>query len=183
MNSVYGLQLEVSVGNDSGEGALQRLAVAFERGGEAIGDFGKYVFPKLVPAMEEAELIQFEAEGTGPIAGSWAALSPDYQAWKDRQTGTMLPTLELSGLLKAALTTSTSPSSHREWNASNFVFGTAGVDYASFHQAGTSKMTARPPFDFGSAFEDAMQRVTLEGLREAIKESSRGMLELEGGAT
>jgi phage gpG-like protein len=177
--SVYGLQLEVSVGNDTGEGALQRLAVAVERGGEAIADFGKYVFPKLGPAMEEAEAAQFEAEGAGPVAGSWAALTPTYQAWKEGVAPGM-PILELSGALRSALTSSSASGARREATASDFIFGTQGLPYASFHQTGTAKMKARPPFDFGAAFEEAMKRVTLEGLREAIKESSRGQLELEG---
>lgn len=178
--SVYGLQLEVSVGNDTGEGALQRLAVAFERGGEAIADFGKFVFPKLAPAMEQAELEQFDSQGTGPIAGAWASLEPEYAAWKEGVRPGM-PTLQFDGLLRGALTSTAAPGAHREWSAANFVFGTAGVPYASFHQTGTSRMTARPPFDFGASFEQEMERVTMQGLREAIKESSRGQFELEGG--
>lgn len=178
--SVYGLQLEVSVGTDTGEGALQRLAVAFERGGEAIADFGKYVFPKLGPAMEEAEVAQFAAEGAGPVAGQWAALTPTYAAWKEGVAPGM-PILEFSGALRSALTSSSSAGARREATATDFVFGTQGVPYASFHQTGTAKMRARPPFDFGAAFEEVMKRVTLEGLREAIKASSNGQLALEGG--
>ena len=178
--SVYGLQLEVSVGTDTGEGALQRLAVAFERGGEAIADFGRFVFPKLGPAMERAEQAQFDAEGEGPVSGAWAALSPSYAAWKEGVRPGM-PILQFDGALRAALTTAAAANAHREWTAANFVFGTAGLPYASFHQTGTSRMKPRPPFDFGSAFEEEMERVTMEGLREAVKSSSGGQLELEGG--
>lgn len=180
--SVYGLELEVSVGNDTGPGVLQRFAVAFERGGEAIADFPKYVWPRLTPALEQAEATQFDAQGTGPVAGAWAALSPSYAAWKEGVAPGM-PTLEFSGLLRNALTSPAAPGARREASGDAFLFGTQGVPYASFHQTGTQRMPARPPFDFGATFEDAMKKAVMEGLRAAIKESSRGQLELEGGAS
>lgn len=177
--TVYGLQVEVSVGNDSGEGALQRLSVAFERAGEYVADFGKYVFPRLTPVFEDAEVEQFDAEGSGPTSGAWAPLTPSYADWKNKVAPGM-PILELTSKLRAALTQSASPVAYREWTASEFVFGTTGVEYASFHQRGTSRMKARPVFDFGPSFEDALTRAGLAGLREAVKDASNGTLELEG---
>lgn len=178
---IYGIQVEVAVGTDSGEGALSRLSVAFERGGAAVANFGKYVFPKLPAVFEEALREQFDARGTGPMSGSWSPLTPDYARWKAGHAPGA-PLLELTGKLRAALTSSTSPAALRQWSDNEFNFGTAGVAYASFHQAGTSRMVARPEFDFGDTLERGLQRAGLEGLREAIKESSNGVLELEGEA-
>lgn len=177
--TVYGLQVEVSVGTDSGEGALQRLSVAFERAGEYVADFGKYVFPRLTPVFEAAEEEQFDAEGSGPTSGAWAPLTPSYAEWKAKAYPGA-PILEQRGTMRAALTSSASPVAYREWSASEFAFGTAGVEYASFHQRGTSRMKARPPFDFGPSFEDALTREAMAGLREAVKAASNGTLELEG---
>lgn len=177
--TVYGLQVEVSVGGDSGEGALQRFSVAFERAGAEIQDFGKHVFPKLSPVFEEAIAEQFDARGSGPMSGAWSPLTPDYAAWKEGNYPGM-PLLELTGELRSALTTTSAPSAYREWSGSEFSFGTAGLEYASFHQTGTPRMAARPVFDFGPTFETGLQRAALEGLREAVKEGSGGALELEG---
>jgi phage gpG-like protein len=177
--TVYGLQVEVSVGTDSGEGALQRLAVAFERAGAEVQDFGKWVFPKLAPVFEEAIDEQFAARGAGPMSGAWAPLTKDYAEWKSgRYPG--MPLLELTGELRAALTTSSAPSSYRQWGANEFSFGTMGLEYASYHQVGTGRMPARPPFDFGPTFEQGLQHAAMSGLREAIKAGSSGALELEG---
>lgn len=179
--SVYGLQVEVSVGNDNGPNALQRLVVAFERAGEAVGDFGRYVFPRLTPVFEAAEVEQFDAEGSGPTSGAWAELTPGYADWKEGAAPGM-PILELRGTLRSALTESSSAVAYREWTASEFAFGTVGVEYASFHQTGTSKMKARPVFDFGPSFEEALTRAAMAGLRDAIKDASSGALALEGDA-
>lgn len=177
--TVYGLQVEVSVGTDNGEGALQRLSVAFERAGAEVQDFGKWVFPKLSPVFEDALSEQFNARGGGPMSGAWSPLTPDYAAWKDGHAPGM-PLLELTGELRAALTTSSAPSAYREWSASEFAFGTAGLEYASFHQTGTGRMAARPVFDFGPTFERGLQMAAASGLREAVKAASNGVLELEG---
>lgn len=177
--TVYGLQVEVSVGTDSGEGALQRLSVAFERAGAEVENFGKWVFPKLTPVFEDAVSEQFDARGSGPMSGSWSPLSPVYSAWKEANYPGM-PILELTGELRTALTTSGAPSAYREWSASEFAFGTAGLEYASFHQTGTARMPARPLFDFGPTFERGLQTAAMSGLREAVKSGSGGALELEG---
>lgn len=175
--SAYGLVIEVA--GDASEGALQRFAVAFERAGEAVADFGKYVFPKLEPVFEAAVAAQMDGEGVGP-AGPYAALSPGYAEWKDNNAPG-LPILELTGRLKSALTNGSSPEAWRQWSATDFAFGTTGVEYASFHQTGTGRMPRRALFDFDTSFERALTGVAMEGLREAIKAGSDGQLELEGG--
>jgi len=178
--SAYGLSIEVFVGNDTAEGALQRFAVAFERAGDAIADMSEYVFPRLSTVFEVEVAAQFSAEGRGPIAGAWAALSPSYADWKE-QHFPGLPILQRTTALHEALTNSNSPGAHRAWTASDFNFGTQGVEYASFHQSGTSQMKARPVFDFGGDFERAMTAAAMEGIRAAVKKGSDGALELEGG--
>lgn len=175
--SVLGLQMEWQVGPHSGPDALQRLTVAFERAGAEVADLGKHVFPRLAPVFEEAVKEQFDAEGTGPVSGDWADLSPSYAEWK-AGAAPGSPLLVLSGKMRDALTTPTSPNSLRQWDSTNFTFGTAGVQYASFHQTGTGTMPARPPFDFGADFEREVTRVTAQGVREAVKEGSNGLLEV-----
>jgi len=175
--SVYGIQVEVAVGSDNGPDALVRLAAAFERAGPAIADFGQYVFPKLAAVFEDAVTEQFDGRGSGPVAGSWSALTPDYAAWKAGAYPGQ-PLLELTGALRAGLTSSASPSAFRQWDSTSFNFGTSGVEYATFHQMGTAKMSPRPVFDFGASFEDAMTRATAACVREAIKTASNGMIQV-----
>jgi phage gpG-like protein len=177
--SVLGLQMEWTVGPETGPDALQHLAVAFERAGAEVADLGKHVFPKLGPVFEAAVGEQFDAEGAGPVAGGWAGLSPSYAEWKNGHAPGA-PLLVLSGQMRAALTSASSPQALRAWDSTSFSFGTRGVQYASFHQTGTGKMPARPPFDFGPEFEREVTRVTAQGVREAVREGSNGLLEVEG---
>lgn len=177
--SVYGFQVEILVGNNTAQAAFQNFAVAFERGGAAIADFGTHVYPLLVPVFEDAIDQQFEARGKGPAFGAWAALSPSYAAWKAHAAPGQ-PLLEFSGAMRAALTDSSAPNAWRQWDNTSFSFGTVGLPYDGYHQSGTSKMPARPPFDFGSEFETSMQRAAAQGLRAAIKGATAGALELEG---
>lgn len=173
--TAYTFTVEVAVGSDTGPMALQRLSVAFERAGDAVKDWGRYVFPKLVPVFEDAIEEQFAGRGAGP-AGPWAPLSPTYAEWKARKAPGM-PLMELSGNMREALTRSSSPMAWREWSADSFSFGTVGLSYVSHHQTGTSRMPARPLFDFGPRFEVALMGAAQAGLREAIREGSRGTLE------
>lgn len=175
--TVYGLQVEVAVGTDNGEGALQRLAVAFERAGPAIADFGRNVFPRLSGVFEDAVTEQFDARGSGPTSGAWAELTPAYRAWKEGNYPGQ-PLLELTGALREGLTSPGAPTAFRSWTATEFTFGTSGVAYASFHQTGTGRMRARPVFDFGPNFEEAMTRAAAAGVREAIKDASQGVIEV-----
>lgn len=166
--TVYGLTVEYAVGNATGDDAVTRLSTAFERGGDAISNFGEHVFPRLVPIFETAEGRQFDAQGTGPFAGHWAPLSSAYAQWKAKAAPGK-PILELSGDLREALTRSSSPLASREWSANDFAFGTRGVEYASYHQVGTGRMPARPPFDFGEGFEEELTRATQLGLVAALR--------------
>lgn len=165
---ISGLSIEYRVGNvPSGEDTLQRMTAAFERAGSELADFGTHVFPKMVPVLEAEVARQFAAEGRGPHAGSWAQLSPAYEAWKG-QNYPGRPILERTGALKDALTSSSSSHALRDFSTTAFNYGTEGLDYGSLHQSGTRDMPDRPPFDFTTDFENDVQRVALEGAREAL---------------
>lgn len=173
------ITLEYQVGNETGEQSVERLAVAFERAGAEMANFGKHVFPELVPVLEAAVGRQFDAEGTGPAAGAWAQLQPAYAAWKEgRYPGQ--PILVATGALREALTNDANAHALRDYTDANFNFGTQGLDYASFHQTGTSRMPPRPPFDFGPDVEREMARAAADGVRKAVREASNGMLEVTG---
>lgn len=168
--SFVGLTIEYSVGGGPHDPELfQRLQVAFERAGSDLTHFGQYVYPKLVPVFEEAEGRQFDAQGAGPNKGAWQQLSETYEAWKAGHYPGQ-PILVAKGDLREALTSSGSPMAMREYDDNNFDFGTIGVPYASYHQTGTAKMPARPPYDFGTEMEEALQAAALDGLREIITE-------------
>ncbi len=167
--SFASLSIEYSIGGGPHDPELlQRMQVAFSRAGEEISKFGSYVYPKLVPVFEEEERAQFAAEGEGPNTGGWQPLSEAYAAWKAGHYPGQ-PILVATGNLREALTSSSSPNALRTYDAENFDFGTAGLDYASFHQTGTGKMPARPEYDFTEHLEAELQKAALEGVREAIK--------------
>ena len=168
--SVLGLDIQYSYAGESGEAVMDKLSVAFERAGENIANFGRYLFPRLGPVFEAAEERQFAAEGQGPNRGHWAPLTDAYAAWK-AQVAPGNPILELSGRMREALTSSSSPFARRVTSGDTFDFGTQDVPYASFHQLGTSRMVDRPLFDFGPDFERELQEAALEGVREAVADA------------
>lgn len=169
---VSGLTLEYRINGAQADAPLQRMALAFERAGDKVADFGTFVFPKLIPVFEHAVEGQFDARGHGPNSGAWASLSRKYQEWKDRHApGKGI--LELSGNLRSGLTSSSSPFAAREVGANDLTYGTRGLVYAGVHQAGRSNpfMPARPPFDFDGDFEHQVTDVTREGVRAALVDS------------
>ena len=166
--SVLGLSIEWRIGSETGPDTLQRMGVAFERAGAELVDLGKHVFPLLAPVFEAAEARQFDAEGSGPARGAWADLSEVYAAWKDKKYPGA-PLLVATGALREALTAASSPLGARDYSASTFVFGTVGVPYASFHQSGTGKMPARPPFDMDEQFQDDLRTAARKGVNAAIR--------------
>ena len=168
---ISGIHIEYRVGNvPSGDDTLERMSVAFERAGAELADFGSHVFPKMVPVFEAEVARQFDAQGRGPNTGSWAELSPAYGEWKgENYPGA--PILVREGALRDALIDSNAPGAFRDFSQAELNYGTQGLPYASFHQSGTSKMPDRPPFDFTGDFERDVERVALEGAREAIHAS------------
>lgn len=159
-------------GGDAGENVLERMAVAFERTGDELEDFGSSIFPKLTPLFEAEMAKQFDSEGSGST-GSWAQLSPAYEAWKS-QNFPGNPILQLTGNMMAGLTQSSSPFATRAFDRDTFEFGTSGVEYASFHQLGTATMPSRPPFDFSDDFERDLSAAALDAAREVIDSTGLG---------
>lgn len=164
-----GLTIEYRVGTATGEAAVERLSVALERAGDNIADFGRYVFPRLVPVFEEEVKSQFDARGHGPVASAWAPLSRSYAKWKEENfPGKGI--LERTGDMREGLTNSTSPFALRDFSSRDFNFGTRNLPYTGFHQLGTSTpMPARPPFDFRGELERKLVRAAADGLREAMR--------------
>jgi phage gpG-like protein len=169
--SAVAITVEYQVGTQSGEQQFERMAVAFERAGAEAADFGKHVFPKLVPVMEAGAKRQFDAEGAGPVAGPWAQLSAAYAAWKAGEYPGQ-PLLVATGALRDALTVDGGTHALRDYSSAQFNYGTQGLEYASFHQTGTSNMPARPPFDFGPDFERELARAAAAGVRDAVREAT-----------
>lgn len=175
---ISGLKIEWATTGEDGDVALNRMAVAFERLGDELVDFGTHVFPKVVPVLEAAEQRQFEGEGVGP-RGHWAPLSESYAAVKEVMWPGQ-PLLVASGALKEALTSSSSSFARRVIARDEFDFGTIGIEYASFHQVGTVRMPDRPPFDWDSQFEEELTEATKEGVREAVRQSGADEFVSEG---
>lgn len=172
------IRLEYGIGTKDGEEAVQSLAAAFERAGDEVARFGRYVFPRLLPILEAEVLGQFQAEGRGPVSGGWAPLSLAYAEAKRLVYGEQ-PILVATGKLRAALTSASSPFAVREYTDTAMAFGTDGVPYASFHQMGTAKMPARPEFDLTADFEKLMVQAGQLGLVDAIRAADKeGLLEV-----
>ena len=172
------VSVEYQIGGGASEPTLARLVTALERAGAELADVGKHILPKLLPVLEVETGKQFDAEGAGPQAGSWAPLSVSYAKWKQAHFPGQ-PKLVATGKLRAALTGPGS-NSRRDVSGNELTFGTIGIPYASFHQTGTGKMPARPEFDFGPDFEAGMQAAAAAGVREAVREASDGLLDFEG---
>lgn len=87
--------------------------------------------------LEKANAANFAANGL-PVGG-WSPLKPRYAAWKARNFPGA-PTLVQSGRLFRSLTNLRTPPS--VIGQTSATFGT-DVEYAKFHQYGTSKMAKR----------------------------------------
>lgn len=170
--------VEYQVGGGPSEPTLARLTTALERAGAELADVGKHILPKLLPVLEVETGKQFDAQGAGPIAGSWAPLSVSYAKWKQAHFPGQ-PTLVRTGALRAALT-GPGAGARRDVSGDTLSFGTVGIPYASFHQTGTGRMPARPEFDYGPDFEASMQAAVAAGVREAVRAGSDGLLDFEG---
>lgn len=79
-------------------------------------------------------------DSSGATYGGWAPLSPAYAAWKDAHYPGQ-PILTLTGELRASL--AERPLGVEHIDNQRMVLGTA-IEYARYHQDGTSTMPARP---------------------------------------
>lgn len=92
---------------------------------------------KIASDVARAERFWFSSRGEG----RWPQLSPKYAAWKARNFPGR-PILVRTEELKKSLTQSTRLLSRSEFDVAIL---SSDVEYAKFHQTGTSKMPARPP--------------------------------------
>lgn len=168
--AAFGMSLGYKVRGQDDELALQRMQVAFERTGEGFEKFGEKFFPKLSGLLEDEIKSQFDAEGRGPNRGRWKPLSEPYAAWKT-QAFPGQPTLVATGAMRDALTRASAAHALRAESGSQFNFGTHGLEFASFHQTGTTRMPDRPPFDFSDKLERGIRQKAAETAREIAKES------------
>jgi len=145
-----------------------------ERFGNNIEDFGKFVFPRVTSLFEKTIDGQFQARGHG-TKGPWKALSDDYKKWKDIHFPGK-PLLEATGNMRAGLTNGSSGYAFRGTSPTVLAFGTQSVPYASYHQTGSPTLPVRPPFDFGSEFEDDLIQAMQLGVVDAARDAA---LELE----
>ena len=165
------LEIKYGVGQGKAEGLNPvMLRTAFERTGKELRRPMHHIGPELSKALEQSLRTRFAREGDGgPVAGKWVPLSKAYKAWKDIHYPGRKK-LVRRGMLRAALTSSASPNALRETSDTALAFGTKGIEYASFHQTGTYKMPARPPFDFGGPeFDRSVRKAVQTGIRNAVR--------------
>lgn len=103
------------------------------------------LWEELAAEFGRANAQQFGSQGAA--SGGWAALSPGYAEWKARHYPGA-PILVRTGALMRSLTAR--PYGVERITRDSLTVGT-NIDYAWYHQHGTSRMPARPPVEFTDA--------------------------------
>ena len=172
------VQMSYSVGGGPWERTPVHLRAAFERAGDNVAKPMRFIAPELTKLLERTLKKRFAAQGAGgPVSGRWAELTPKYKKWKQAHyPGRKI--LVLTGAMRDALTNSASPGAFRDSTPDVFGFGTRRIEYASFHQGGTSKMSPRPPFDFGGAeFDTGFRKAAQLGIVKALRDAKMRVTE------
>jgi hypothetical protein len=170
------LSVVVSISYGIGRGAdgftPVTLSTAFDMAERNFKASMRFLAPELNKMFNATLVNRFAAEGRGGATlGKWVKLSKKYGAWKQRNfPGRKI--LTLRGHLQEGLTRDESGYAWRYSDDKSFSFGTQRIPYADYHQTGTRKMPARPPFDFGGArfsarFRAASQRGIVAALKDA----------------
>lgn len=115
-----------------------QLARGIERFTEGIQDF-RPAFEEMRLDFFQIEAEQFSTQG-GRSGHPWAALSPDYAAWKAKHYPGM-PILQLSGLLLSQLTGVGLQVDMQPM----YMHLKPMAPYGKYHQTGTTRMPARQP--------------------------------------
>lgn len=97
-------------------------------------------------------------EESSPEGKSWAALDPQYRAWRDKQ-GYDGKKLQMRGDLVNSLNID---------YGDNFAMIGAAEPYGQYHQAGTSKMQARPFLGIGNEGIEEIKHILHKALKQAI---------------
>lgn len=109
-------------------------------------------FPDVLREFSRIQEDWFSSQGRG----SWEPLSPSYAAWKSI-VAPGLPLLVLTGeLSKAHFVT--------QQNNSSLTIKAEPPYYWPFHQFGTSRMPARPPYVIDKEIGSELGRVLREGI-------------------
>lgn len=110
------------------------------------------IFKKMRRDLEDAWTDNFAKLGSA--TGGWAPLDAQYGAWKSVHFPGRPPMIRSGKLFKSLGNLRGAPNEIRDGYA---VFGT-NVEYAKFHQYGTTKMSKRPvvfePFDFARKWSE-----------------------------
>lgn len=122
------------------------------------------VWKNLADLLRNVSKRQFSSEGQY-ASGGWAPLAPSTLAAKKRQ-GLSSKILHATLALKNSLTQKSSSDQQLIITPLQLVFGSL-VEYAGFHQHGTSTMPRRPPLDLREAtrreFVRRIQRYIVTG--------------------
>lgn len=120
----------------------EKLKVALTKMADAIEDLTPY-WNDVQQEFYKIEKAQFASEGKTGASGHWKQLSMPYADIKARNYGD-LPILELTGSLKASLTSESASGAITKKEKDSLTLGSS-IPYGAYHQSGTSKMPARPP--------------------------------------
>jgi phage gpG-like protein len=138
---------------------------AFNRVEKHIEDL-RPVWDRVEKIFYRVEQEQFKSEGSKGRSGKWKPLSPEYKKRKEIEyPGANI--LYRTGALERSLTSKTDDTLLIK-EKQEFGFGTR-LFYAAFHQEGTSKMPARPPFDFSDSQRTDITKEIQKGLLEIMK--------------
>lgn len=129
----------------------------FNRTDKAIGSFKPYM-PEVSDAFDGIQQDWFSSQGRG----SWQPLSAGYAAWKAVNFPGQ-PLLVLTGALSEA------PFKPQLVGESSFIIKAEAPFYWSYHQNGTSRMPARPPY----IVDAGVKRKLTESLKKAIFKQMR----------
>lgn len=113
--------------------------------------------------LAKAYAANFAASGL-PVGG-WSPLKPEYSSWKSTNFPGA-PIMVQSGALRRDLSTLRGPKS--DIRKTSAVFSTSGIEYASFHQYGTTRMPKRqivfePPLFAKNLAAQAKEHITDAG--------------------
>jgi phage gpG-like protein len=143
-----------------GDRQLDRKLLRFS---DRVGDL-EPVFTDLADDFLSIETRQFTSEGAF-ASGGWAPLADSTV----RRRGSAHPILDDHGDLRASLTDAAAKGAIRDITSDSLFVGT-DVDYAQYHQQGTSRMPRRRPVEFREAdrrrWVKAIQRYLTTGQAE-----------------
>lgn len=139
---------------------VEVLNRGFNRVEQAISDF-RPIWPAVAVEVYSINRQQFDSEGAAGASGKFAALSPSYKRWKEKNYPGQ-PILRLTNALFESLTDPEALDAVFEPLPNELVIGTR-VPYAVAHQRGRG-VPARPPFSFTEPQKRRIQKAIQRGL-------------------